>query len=127
MRATDQRVELFHDDRRVAEHARHGPRRSTIEEHLPAGRRDLVHRGRRFWEDRAERVGPWTLALVRRSFDSDDVLSRLRQVQATVRHLEQFPRVRAEATCRLALEVDDPSYHGVKQILAVGADLHRRP
>ena len=37
-------------------------------------------------------------------FDSDDVLSMLRTVQAIVTHLEGFPRERAAAACRLLME-----------------------
>lgn len=122
LRATRSTVEAFHGDERVATHPRHGPRRSTIETHLPEDRRDLRHRGRAFWEERAAHVGPETLAFVRDVFDSDDVLSRLRQVQAIVRHLERHPRRRAEAASRLARHRRDHSYQGVKRILAHALD-----
>lgn len=126
LRAAGSVVEVFHDDRLVATHRRHGPRRSTIEDHLPPDRRDLRHRGRAFWEERARRLGPDAAALVREVFDSDDVLSRLRQVQATVRLLEAHA-TRAEAVCRLARQAGDPTYQGVKRILALAADRGHGP
>ena len=64
--------------------------------------RSLRHRGRAFWEERARRIGPDVLDYVRAVFDSDEVLSMLRQVQAIVTHVEKFPRDRAQAACRRA-------------------------
>lgn len=125
LRATAQRVEAFHDERRVAEHPSQGPRRSTQDEHLPADRRDLRHRGREFWETRAARIGPETVALVREVFDHDPALSSLRRVQAIVRHLDQFPRTRAEAASRHARSRGALSYCGVKDCLTRGLDLLR--
>jgi hypothetical protein len=123
IRATSARLEVFHDHRRVAEHERTSRWRTTVEAHLPEDRRELRHRGRSLWEERAARVGPETLGLVRAIFDSDDVLSRLRQVQAIVTHLERHPRVRAEAAARRARQTGDHSYRGVKATLTLGLDL----
>ncbi len=64
-----------------------------------------------------------TLGLVRTIFDSDQVLSRLRQVQAIVCHLERHPRVRAEATARRARHVGDHSYQGIKRALTRALDI----
>jgi hypothetical protein len=127
IRATAARLEVFHDDRRVAEHERTNRWRTTIESHLPADRRDLRHRGRALWEERAARVGPETLGLVRAIFDADDVLSRLRQVQAIVTHLERHPRLRAEAAARRAVQLGDHTYQGVKRTLTLGLDLAHVP
>lgn len=123
LRATDESVEVFHEDRRVAQHARQGGWRSTHEEHLPADRRELRHRGRAFWEERARRIGVETVALVQAAFESDPALSNLRRVQAIVKHLAQFPRPRAEAASRHALATGDLTYRAVKDFLTSGRDL----
>lgn len=123
VRADGAQVEIFHGEQRVAVHPRQGPRRSTLEEHLPPGRAELRHRGRAFWEARAARIGPEATAFVREVFDSDDVLSRLRQVQAIVRLLEAHP-TRGNHVCRRARQLGDHSYQGVKRILAMALDLH---
>lgn len=123
VRACGARMEVFHQDRAVAVHVDRGRRRTTLEEHLPKDRSLLRHRSRDFWESRARRIGPETLALAQAVFDQDPVLSHLRQVQAIVKHLEQFPRVRAELASRRARLKDDLSYGGIKRTLAEGLDL----
>lgn len=122
VRGTPTTVTIFNDDELVATHDARGPRRSTIDGHLPEGRRDLRHRGREFWERRAAQIGSETLVLVRAVFDSDDVLSQLRSVQAIVRLLERHPRERAEAASRRALRLGDLSYRGMKRTLAYALD-----
>ena len=88
------------NDERVATHDRRGPGlRSTIEAHLPEHRRDLRHRSRGHWEERAARMGEAVARYVHEVFESDDVLSQLRTVQASVTHLETFPGERARAAC----------------------------
>jgi len=125
IRATTRRVSIFQgdSDKGVAEHERSDRRRTTDETHLPAGRRELRHRGREVWEDRAELVGPVTAALVRGIFDASPVVSPLRRVQAIVTHLERYPRERAEATSQLALRVGDNSYRWIKHALARAIDV----
>jgi hypothetical protein len=104
IRATRTSVVIYRDDVRVATHARCrlGQRSSTLDEHLPQGRVDLRHRGRSYWEERALRIGLDVRSYVSAVFDSDEVLSMLRTVQAVVTHLEKFPRERAQAACRRA-------------------------
>lgn len=96
VRASAHSLIVYAEDERVATHPRRGPGyRSTIEGHLPDHRADLRHRSRAFWEQRAEAMGPQVLHYVSTLFDSDDVLSQLRTVQAIVTHLETFPKERA--------------------------------
>ena len=65
-------------------------------------RRDLRHRSRSYWEERADRIGPEVGAYVREVFAADDVLSQLRTVQQIVCHLERFSVARARAACERA-------------------------
>jgi len=123
VRACGQEVRVHHRDKCVARHVDQGQRRTTVDEHLPADRRDLRRRGREFWERRAAKVGQNTRALVVAVFDQDDVLSYLRTVQAIVKHLEQFPQGRAEAASLRAVQKGDLTYRAVKTTLSEGLDL----
>lgn len=128
IRATSHSVAVFREDVRIATHARTGSSaRSTVEEHLPEGRRDLRHRSRSFWEERAARVGPRTGELVRTVFDSDDVLHQLRAVQAIVTHLERFPVERAENASARAIFYGNYSPRGIKDILTKALDQQPLP
>lgn len=127
VRATPESVEVSFDDTRVATHPRRGPSRSTVESHLPEGRRDLRHRSRAYWEERADSIGDEVGRYVRAVFDQDDVLSMLRRVQAIVTHLEKFPKARALAACRRAEFFGAYSYVALKNILTKGLDLQPLP
>jgi len=128
IQATQTTVAVFGDDTRIATHSRNTKgKRSTIESHLPEHRRDLRHRSRSYWEERAARIGPETARFVTEVFDSDEVLSQLRKVQAIVTHLEGFPPQRAEAASRRAAFFGTYSYQGVKSILARALDFEPLP
>jgi len=121
-------VAVFHDDVRVATHDRRGlGHRSTVDGHLPEHRVDLRHRGRTYWEERADHIGPETGRFVREVFGSDDVPSMLRTVQAIVGHLERHPRERAEGASRRASHFGTFTYQGVKNILVRALDLEPLP
>lgn len=128
VRATDHSVVIYANDERVATHARDGKTlRSTCDEHLPAGRADLRHRSRKYWEDRASRISADVGSFVREVFDSDDVLLQLRAVQAIVTYLEKFPETRATAAARRASYYGSHSYQAIKNILTRALDLEPLP
>jgi transposase len=128
IRATEATVAVYADDVRVATHERRGRSlRVTLDEHLPPERAPLRHRSRAYWEERADRLGAEVGDYVRAVFDSDDVLSMLRAVQAIVTHLETFPRQRAAAAARRAHFYGNYSYGGIKAILRQGLDLQPLP
>lgn len=123
-RVTPSTISVYAKDERVATHARQGRgHRSTVESHLPDGRAPLRHRSRSYWEERAAAMGEEVRRYVRTIFDSDDVLSLLRTVQAIVTHLERFPVERARAACRRAEHFGNYSYAAIKSILRQGLDL----
>ena len=127
-RASAHTVVVYASDERVATHDRRGPGpRSTIEGHLPEHRADLRHRSRDYWEKRADAMGEEVGHYVRTIFDSDDVLSQLRMVQAIVTHLETFPVERARAACRRAEHFASYGYGALKNILRRGLDLEPLP
>jgi len=128
VKASAHTVAIYADDERVATHDRNGRGyRSTVESHLPDHRGDLRHRSRAYWEMRADSLGEDVGRYVRTIFDSDDVLSQLRRVQAIITHLEPFPAERAQAACRRAEHYASYSYGALKTILRRGLDLEPLP
>jgi transposase len=127
-RCTAHSMALWQDDRHVHTHGRvsRGQRR-TFDEHLPEHRRDLRHRSRSYWIDRAQDLGPEVEGLASRIFDSDDVLLQLRKVQSIVGHLETFPRERARNAAARALHYHCLDYRSIKNILRKGLDLEPLP
>jgi len=122
-RGTPSSVTIYCNDVRVATHDRVPPgHRSTHEEHLPPYRRDLRHRSRSYWEERAGAMGPDVRHYIQEVFDSDDVLYQLRTVQQVVTYLEQFPPRRARAACARASYFANYTYSGVKRILTRALD-----
>jgi transposase len=115
---------LFHEDERIATHpVMSRGQRSTHDDHLPESRRDLRHRSRSYWIERAAAIGPQAGSLAEEVFGSDDVLLRLRAVQAIVTHLEQHPPQRAEAAAARARYFECRSYMAIENILRQGLDL----
>jgi transposase len=123
-RATHASVVVYHDDEVVARHERRGKHwRSTLDEHLPEERGARRHRGRDYWQQRADKIGADVGTFVRAVFNADDVLSQLRKVQSIVTHLEKFPPERAQAACRRASFYGAKTYQAVRDILRRGLDL----
>lgn len=128
VRATPATVMVFDDTKRVATHSRSGnEKRRTQDAHLPEHRRDYRHRRQSYWEERAARMGKDVAAYVHAIFESDDVLLQLRTVQQVVRHLEQFPRQRAQRASARALHYSAFKYGALKTILRQGLDLQPLP
>lgn len=124
VRACAHTVAIYAQDARVATHSRRGKDyRSTVDSHLPDHRVELRHRSRSYWEERADAIGDEVGRYVRAIFDSDDVLSQLRAVQAIVTHLETFPAQRARAACLRAAHYGSYGYGALKTILRRGLDL----
>lgn len=127
VRAMPRRLEVLCDDETIITHERgKAVPREIMDQCLPEHRADLRHRSRSFWEERADRLGPETGAFIREVFDSDDVLSLLRTVQAMVRLLENHPE-RAEGASRRARFYASYGYGALKDMLRKGLDLQPLP
>ncbi|QDV09323.1 Integrase core domain protein [Planctomycetes bacterium Poly30] len=124
VRCSKSEIEIFANDAVLWRHRRGMPgSRTTVEEHLREGRRDLRERSRETWERRAKAIGPEVAALVDRIFGGDDVLLRIRPVQQIVKLLEGFPPERAERAARRAMYYDNLEYRSIKNILTKALDL----
>lgn len=127
-RCTRTNVAIWSMDEHVWTHARTARgKHQTVEGHLPEGRRELRHRSRGYWEQRAAGIGDQVAFLAKKVFDSDDVLLQLRRVQAIVTYLEGFPVSRAQNAARRALHFDIFEYRTIKSILAKGLDYQPLP
>lgn len=128
IRATRNSVEIYRDDVRIATHERRGAgRASTQEAHLPEGRGDLRHRSESYWRERAVRLHADIGAFIADVFDSDGELSKLRDVQAIVTHLEKFPERRSVAAVARARFYANFTYKGIRNILREGLDAQPLP
>lgn len=128
VRSTSTTVQVYLDETRLATHDRvRKGRASTQEEHLPEGRRDLRHRHESYWLERADKVHAEVAEYVREVFASDDALSKLRDVQAIVAHLEKFPLARTLAAVRRARFYANYTYSGIRNILRDGLDYQPLP
>ena len=126
VRATPATVAIYADEERVATHRRNVPvAPEVLDQYLPPERVPLRYRSRRYWLERADRLGTEIGGYIREIFDAEDVLSQLRTVQAIVTHLEQFPRERARAACERARHFGNYTYRGVRDILRQGLDRER--
>ena len=134
IKATPTSVFVYSDDIRIATHARRTDGRlSTVLSHLPTHRAELAQRSEQYWLERADALDVAVGAFVRKVIASDDVLSKLRDVQAIVTHLEHFPVRRARCACQRADYFGNYTYTGVRRILAEALDLlplpeeHQKP
>jgi len=128
VRATAHTVQIYGGDVRMATHQRALPgQRRTVEEHLPPNRRDLRHRNRRYWVQRAYAIGEPVGRYIDEVFDSDDVLEQLNVAQKIVLYLEGFPRERAIAACERARFYANYKYQSVKEILRKALDQQPLP
>ncbi len=122
LRATDQLIQIYREQERVATHVRtSSQRRSTVRDHLPPDALAWSMADPQHCLRESERIGPQCHALVQRLF-ADRVLDHLRAAQGVIRLEKQHGAARLEAACGRALAFDDPRYRTVKTILAKGLD-----
>ena len=122
LRATDQLIQIYREQERVATHVRTSShRRSTVRDHLPPDALAWAMADPQHCLRESERIGPHCHALIQRLF-ADRVLDHLRAAQGVIRLEKQHGSARLEAACERALAFDDPRYRTVKTILAKGLD-----
>ena len=127
-RATAKTIEVYAAEKRVATHERGKPVAADLHDlYLPPERLAIRYRSRTYWVDRAAALGREVQALVEEIFATEDVLSRLRTVQAIVTHLEAFPKERARGAAARAQHFGAFSYKSVRDILRQGLDQEPLP
>ncbi len=110
LRARDGAVQLFHEHKLVATHARAqrpGQRVSTSA-HFPPQKLRYFMQHPAWCRQRASEIGPSTALFIERLL-GDRVLDRLRGAQATLRLADTFGPARLEAACSRALDSSSSS------------------
>jgi transposase len=123
LRATPERVEIYHEHERVASHSRAqrpGTRVSTFLHYPPTLLEGVMATPVRLRAKAAE-AGPSTSELVGLMLD-DKPVDRLRQAQGVVGFIERYGAGRLEAACRRALVFGEASYRAVSTILREGLE-----
>jgi transposase len=128
IKASARMLTAYVDDVAVASHERGKPvPPEVMDRYLPDHRAAYRHRSRDWWQAKADRMGTEVGQYIQEVFDSDDVLSQLRQVQAMVTLLEKHPRHRACAACVRAQFYGNHKYQGLKEILLKALDQQPLP
>jgi hypothetical protein len=125
IRATEYLVEVYHEDRRIACHARHDRHGySTQKEHMPPNhRRYLEWSPERFcrW---AQQVGPHTAGLVAAVLQSRNQPQQAYRAYLGIFKLtDKYTAASLESASKLALEAGAHSYRAVKNLLATKKDM----
>lgn len=124
LRVCGTHVTIFVDDERVADHGTEGPTPwSTVQEHLPEGRRDFADRDPKAWFARADALHEDVGVYVRAVMDSDEVHYPLRRVQSIVRTLESLTPDRAASVARHAARFACYDPRSVRKIVKDAYDL----
>jgi len=124
LRVCGTHVTIYVDDERVADHGTEGQTPwSTVEEHLPEGRRDFAQRDPKAWFARADALHDDVGVYVRAVMDSDEVHYPLRRVQSIVRTLEALTPERAASVARHAARFACFDPRSVRKIVREAHDL----
>ena len=129
VRYTEQTVEVFHRDNRIAAHPRlpaNGRKHSTLPEHMPSSHRRFADWTMERIKRDAGEVGPSASALV-------DIILRerphpeqgFRSCIGIIRLAKIYGRQRLDAACERALDIGTRSYKSVKSILQNSLDRKR--
>jgi hypothetical protein len=122
-RSAGNTVQIMHQGKVVATHARLLKGRATDYDHYPPEKIAFHMRTPAWCRQQAERIGPATTAVISELMEVN-AIHRLRSAQGII-GLAGRPGVgdtRLEAACDRALTVGDPSYRTVKGILAAGTE-----
>lgn len=120
VRITASAVEIFHAGKRVAAHprARQRARRSTRDEHRPAGHVAVIEQSLQRVFERAARIGPATVEVLRRQADRRmHPEETLRSAQGILRLSQDFSPERLEQGCERALALQSYSYRTVRTLI----------
>jgi transposase len=122
VRATDVKVELYHEYALVATHRRARPgQRRTLTAHLPPDKVHFLLQTPAWCQTRAATIGPACLSFIE-ALLGDRPLDRLRSAQGVLRLGQRHSAARLEAACARALAVGEYRYHTVKTILVHALD-----
>ena len=124
-RSTDLSVEIFHDGKRVASHARSYKKgyASTVKEHMPKAHQEYLEWGPSRIINWARKTGPFCAHLVKKIMEEREHPELgYRSCLGIMRLEKKYSRERLENACKRALRVGGSSYRSVNSILEKGLD-----
>jgi transposase len=116
VRLGDRTVQIYDGATLVTTHTRQESGRATRLDHYPEAGQAFLRGTPQACLRQAEAVGPATTALVR-ALLAEPTLTRLREVQATLRLRDRYPPERLERACLRATTLGDGRYRTVRGIL----------
>jgi len=119
-------VQMFHEGRLVATHARAGKGKRTDMSHYPPEKIAFAMRTPAWCRRRAAEIGPACTAVITALLEVG-ALYRLRSAQGVLGLSDKHGAARLELACAKAVTAGDPSYRTVKGILAAGAETDPPP
>ena len=119
-------VQMFHEGRLVATHARAGKGKRTDMSHYPPEKIAFAMRTPAWCRRRAAEIGPACTAVITALLEVG-ALYRLRSTQGVLGLSDKHGAARLELACAKAVTAGDPSYRTVKGILAAGAETDPPP
>lgn len=119
-------VQMFHEGRPVATHARAGKGKRTDMSHYPPEKIAFAMRTPAWCRRRAAEIGPACTAVITALLEVG-ALYRLRSAQGVLGLSDKHGAARLELACAKAGTAGDPSYRTVKGILAAGAETDPPP
>jgi transposase len=125
VRITERMIEVFHRGRRETSHIRSYQvnYHSTYQEHMPEAHRQYLDQTPSKMIAWAETVGPHTVELIKKIFESRRYIQQSYRSCLGIRRLEgHYSRPRLENACRRAVRYQLYSYRSIKAILSGGLD-----
>ena len=124
-RSTDRSIEVFHQAKRVASHARSYRKGnvSTVKEHMPKSHQEYSDWNPSRIINWARKTGPFCAHLVKKIMDEREHPELgYRSCMGIMRLEKKYSKERLENACKRALKVGGTSYRSVKSILEKGLD-----
>lgn len=127
VRATDNTIEIFYKQDRIASHKRLYGRKgqySTVTEHMPENHRKYLEWNGDSFRQWAEQIGPSTYKVIDSILNSKGLEQQTyRSCMGLLKMSERYSPAKLEAACERALRyTSSPSYKSVKNILSAKND-----
>jgi transposase len=123
-------VEVLYNSERIALHKRsyRAGHYTTLKDHMPSSHQAYSQWNPEYFEDRARRMGPDTLAYIQRLLSQYSYPEiAYKQAQGILSFVKLYSQDRLESACKRALEYHKASYHTIENILKNRLDLDHTP
>jgi len=122
-RYTSQTIEIFHENKRVASHARTSEKYTTVDEHMPKSHQEYVGVTPSKLIEQGKRIGIKAGELIEYILNDRKYPPQgYRSCLGILRLAKNYPPARLEAACARALAIGGHSFKSVDAILKSGLD-----